>query len=120
MQLIDRDTKGGQAQAFKQLEAIKKTNNTMDNKAKSKLSDFNLDNLAKALAFNGLKNQGSKGLLAQGKGAEPRNNSERDQQNHVEGIRHQGRLANLAATITTKACQERPERQEESKQRKAR
>ena len=48
---------------MKQLEAIKKTNNLMDNKAKSKLSDFDLDNLAKFLVFNGLK-QGGKGLLA--------------------------------------------------------
>ena len=62
--LMARDkSKGGRAKALKQLEAIKKTNNLMDNKAKSKLSDFDLDNLAKFLVFNGLK-QGGKGLLA--------------------------------------------------------
>lgn len=35
----------------------------MDNPSKSKLSDFDIDNLAKCLAFNGFKDQGQ-GLLA--------------------------------------------------------
>ena len=35
----------------------------MDNTSKSKLADFDIDNLAKALAFNGFKDQGQ-GLLA--------------------------------------------------------
>ena len=45
-------TKSGRAEAKKQLEAIIKSNNQMENMSKSKLSTFDLDNLAKALSFN--------------------------------------------------------------------
>ena len=54
----------GRAKALKQLQAICKSTNIMDDKEKTSLSSFDLDNLAKYLAFNGLKNQGGKGLLA--------------------------------------------------------
>ena len=63
--LTARDTGSqGRAKALKQLQAICKSNNIMDDKEKTSLSSFDLDNLAKYLAFNGLKNQGGKGLLA--------------------------------------------------------
>ena len=42
-------TKSGRAEAKKQLEAITKSNNQMENMSKSKLSTFDPDNLAKAL-----------------------------------------------------------------------
>ena len=63
--LAARDTGSqGRAKALKQLQAICKSNNIMDDKEKTSLSSFDLDNLAKYLAFNGLKNQGGMGLLA--------------------------------------------------------
>ena len=58
--LIDR----GRPQVRKQLKELQKTHNVMDNQAKTKLSDYDPDNLAKKLVFDGFKNQGGKGLLA--------------------------------------------------------
>ena len=65
--LTARDTgPQSRAKARLQLQAISnsKSSDIMDDKEKTRLSSFDLDNLAKYLAFNGLKNQGGMGLLA--------------------------------------------------------
>ena len=62
--LTVRDEGEGRAKIKKQLMAIVDLDVRMEDKARSSLSDFNIDNIAKIFAYIGLKNQPDKqGLL---------------------------------------------------------